>query len=216
MHCFGEVFLESRTDFNKPGYDDRDEKVKWMRDAYPKAFLERCVFGAYTEDIDGVGFKIFPSQIQGRPELIGALNALRNVKIIHLSRKNYLESYVSLKMAQSTGNYGIKDPSKRSTKTLILDPKETEQAFTKLDDDYSWGKKFFSSSPSIEIDYQDLVLSRSETLAKVLSFIGVAKEELVTDKVKQEVRPMHEVIMNYAELKAYFSKTKWSGFFQDE
>ncbi|MDA7836629.1 sulfotransferase [Salibacteraceae bacterium] len=211
--CFGELFVRSRIGFSVESFDNFNPDLLEMRDSKPELFLNEYVFSPYKKEVHSVGFKLFPEQIDSNEIVWNWLSDNSKLKVIHLERSNRFAAFCSQKMAQKTGKYGINDKNQRLNETLILDPLECLQYFELREQMEQKGIEFFANHDVLKLDYEDLDHNIDETLAKILNFLGVAHTGLKTDKLKQEVRPLTEVVENYAELKKYFAETKWLNLF---
>src|SRR5262249_41952505 len=60
----GELFIPSRIGFNYVGFDGSPAALRTFRDEHPNEFLDGYIFGSYSDDIQAVGFKLFPEQIE--------------------------------------------------------------------------------------------------------------------------------------------------------
>jgi hypothetical protein len=68
----------------------------------------------------------------------------------------------------------------------------------------------------IQWTYEDLAAAPEEHLQQAQQFPGIAVCDLRISSVKQEVRPLSEVIENYGELREYFAATEWEYLFEDQ
>ncbi len=63
--------------------------------------------------------------------------------------------------------------------------------------------------------YEELAAAPEEQLKQAQEFLGVTVCDLKVKLIKQEVRPLREVIENYEELRTFFAGTRWDYLFSD-
>ncbi len=214
---FGELFTANSVGFNIKDYDNHSIKAHALRNKYPVEFLDRYVFSSYRDDIRAVGFKLLVEHMDNdRFRCIWQwLDQHRELKIIYLARQNLLATYTSLLIAIKDGKFGIKDKSERSTTTININPKECLAEFQKKKYYNEEIKKCIKHHEVMEIIYEDLATEPYGYLKKFQKFIGVDICDLEISKVKQETRPLLEVIENYDELCRYFKQTEWEYLFDE-
>ena len=64
----------------------------------------------------------------------------------------------------------------------------------------------------LDITYEELTADLDAGMARVQQFLGVPPKRLAISTVKQEVRPLSEVIANYGELRKAWAGTRWAAF----
>lgn len=102
--CFREVFNYSMDflGYHVEGYDNFSSADKDLRDSDYEAFLRQRIYCRHPESTRAVGFKIAYTHFWGFTELRERLAEDAELRVIHLGRRNYLRSLVSLKIAQRT------------------------------------------------------------------------------------------------------------------
>lgn len=142
----------------------------------------------------------------------------KNITIIHLTRKNYLEAFVSQKIGEKTKQWS---ESKWKTHNLSIEDKrvtlnfeECEQTFDKIKSYEEDTLERFNAHPYIEVDYKDLSKNKESTLSSILKQFSLPQEEVEVVNKKQNSEPLEDLIENYKELKQKFASTKWSYLFQ--
>jgi LPS sulfotransferase NodH len=136
----------------------------------------------------------------------------KNIKIIHLSRSNILEKYVSLFRALKSDKWTQTNNDNDKT-TIKIVPKDCLEFFKNYEMEKKKYTLFFSNHKTLNVDYNELYLKKEETCNRILEFIGVSKQTLSSNMKKQNNSPLFESIENYDEIKDYFKNTKWSVFF---
>ena len=128
-----------------------------------------------------------------------------NTFMIHLMRKNLLNSYVSLKIAQSTGIWISRRPDEERTLSQIsIDASDAEQFVRVRASQISWARAFFSGSNYREVLYEDIQAS-SHACAHVIVQMKIHEnnpsEFPVESAIKKQIRPLNsELILNYDEV----------------
>lgn len=145
-------------------------------------------------------------------------------KFILLERKNKLEQFVSLKIASETGSFAYT----KTTERIVVYPK---QFLHYLNNNRSFYSDFRGSTQGYKnVYYEDLCSNFEETIEDINDYLGVRQDpreqgkwgeswfrtknkETGHDKkeirhakgiyLKQETRPMKDVIINYEDVKEY-------------
>ena len=216
---FSEVFLERYIQFKNPGYDDYSRKMYFLRKRYPIEFLERQIFTSYRDEFEVVGFKVFPEQLDNQhfSSIWDWLEQHTDVKIIFLTREDLLAYYTSYAIALKTGTWGInvKNAKKRKQKIsrIHIDHKKCMESFQqrKAYNDYALSR--CKNHEVLKVTYEEVTSDLNGSIHTIQEFLGLDPRELEVTSVKQQVRPLSDVISNYQELKDKFSSTEWSYLF---
>jgi len=206
--AFGELFVKSRIGHMVSGFNNHSKALHYLRSKDPVRFLEEHAYSSFPENISSVGFKIFPDQLERKDAapLLPWLNENKDVKIIILTRNNLLDVHCSLAIANKTGVFGIRKESDRQMVTINVDIHKAEAEFKRRKAGHQRAREKFVDHEVIELAYEDIIEQPTEEFKKIQSFIGVTLTQLHVPTVKQETRPLSEVIENYDEL-----KIKWKG-----
>ena len=212
---FGELFIPPQIGFFIEGYDNNSVKLLALRNKYPIEFIERYVFPSYRDDIRAVGFRLFPDQVDNeRLRCVWQwVKEHKDLKIIHLERRNLLATYTSLLIAKTDGYFAIEDKAKRSKTTIAIDPKACLETFRKRKQYSQEIKKCIENHEVLELSYEKMTVDPQGYLKNIQEFLGVDVCDLGIDTVKQEVRPLPTVIQNYDELRQRFLGTEWEYLF---
>lgn len=215
MKSFAEVFTPDLITFNYSGYDNKSIPLIKYRDKHPISFLEDVIFNGQDDNIEAVGFKVFPDQIvKSRFECVWEwISNNEDVSLIMLNRENSLKTLCSVQIAKKTGVWGIKDASKRPTLTLKLSPKQCEKFFEKRERYGDLVREKFKHSNLLEINYETFSENIPYYLLKSQEHMGLNPVEFPVNDIKKEVRPLKEIITNYNHLEKYFTNTRWENFF---
>ncbi len=119
-------------------------------------------------------------------------------KFIVLERRNKLEQFVSSRIATQTGNFAY-------TKTTDKIEVGLNQFFFFLNKNRSLYSHFRNSTQDYKnIYYEDLRDNFEGTVRDINDYLGIRQIDLLAgDLLKQETRPMKDVIINYEDVKEY-------------
>jgi len=173
-----------------------------------------------------VGFKILYGQLEdsygemhGVPDIADVRQCLKrsdDLKIIHLKRRNKLATIASLMLAIETRRFLIHDPQDRETERQVEIPIDScEWHFNKIIRHEEQYDDFFAAHRKLDIFYEALVAQPKRAGDQILEFLGVPARPLHSRLIKQNIRPLNDLIANYAELKAYFANTPWAKYFTE-
>jgi len=182
-----------------------------------QVFLSSLLFGSYPTQIKCAGFKYHLYHGARLPELREYLHRQKEIKIVHLIRKNYLHMLVSEKLAQSSCQWELKDKTanKAHDITIILQKSECEKKFLRYKEQEQEAATMFAGHDLLAVYYQDLVDHQKSTLDGIQEFLGIERKLLSSPLKKQRERRLSEVIENYTSLKNSFKGTRWSTFFDE-
>lgn len=136
------------------------------------------------------------------------------LKVIHLKRRNRLQNLISHRIANVTKEYILFNPNKRVNDIQIeLTPEECETEFSRIAELEKHYDALFAHHPMLEVWYENLYADTQGEGKRILQFMGMKQRRLQEQTVKQNIRPVTEVVKNYQALKAYFAGTIWEGIF---
>jgi LPS sulfotransferase NodH len=135
----------------------------------------------------------------------------KNLKVIHIKRKNKLSICLSHVRALRSGKWRLV----KSKETVFLDPEECLQHFKTVERNEEKFDAMFAGHPIKEIAYEEMVKNKEKQLREVQEFLNVENQDgLVSDVRKQNTLGLENSIVNFQELKEEFRDTKWSAFFE--
>lgn len=119
--CFREVFnrVGGFIQFDVEGYDNFSARAMSLRSRDPIRFLEEHIFCRHPEEVCAVGFKFHYRQFWGHSGLRERLLEDREIRVLHLRRRNLLRTLVSLKLARATGVF-LDDTRRKVTPANLL------------------------------------------------------------------------------------------------
>lgn len=233
VYMFGELFNEHEDDRRKAfasglrGCSVAERRGMsesgFYRDGQDGAqFLRDFVFYEHYWQPVAVGFKLFYHQARdtgGARRAWEYLIAHKDIHVIHLVRRNMLESMLSLRIAFQTNEWAsLTTEAPAPTEPLAplhFSPQECEGYFTETGKSQQWARAAFSDHPSIEVEYEgDLCRRFQATMHRVQDFLGVPRRRSRRLLRKQARRRPAEQISNYAELKAHFAPTPYARWFE--
>ena len=150
------------------------------------------------------------------PKVLDYLQAHRDIKIIHMKRRNRLRSLVSGKIAAHTKQFKLVD-KKQPVKDIQLELsiKECAWIFERVEQFERKYEEIFRDHQYSEVYYEDLVAHRERECNRLLEYLGARRRPLKTRLLKQNKRSLPEVVRNYDALKSHFAGTEWGVYFED-
>lgn len=231
IYMFGEVFNENEEDrqhsFRLGLNNCRTAKrlgvseARFYREDQPGGrFLRNFVyFRRYWSPV-AVGFKLFYNQASDGPakDAWDYLASNKRIRVIHLTRRNLLETFVSLQLAFQTNEWARPKGTAASRvarpEPLHLKPQEYENFFNRIITQRQWARDMFKAHLVLEIEYEQDVCRRFQlTMHKIQDFLEVPRREAQEMLEKQGRGDISERVSNYEELKNYFAKTQYAEMF---
>ncbi|MDT0650821.1 sulfotransferase [Autumnicola edwardsiae] len=168
--------------------------------------------------IKQVGFKLFYNHPYDQDQDVwDIIEADRDIRIIHLTRRNYLRSYLSEKIGEKTKKWteSIHKPDNLliQDKKVTLDYEECQRIFERTQQNEINTRKRFRNHDFIEVAYEDLQENKEEVLSKIFGFLGVSFIVEEVPNKKQNPERISDLLINYKDLKAQLAKTQWRDFF---
>ncbi|MFT7463849.1 MAG: LPS sulfotransferase NodH [Pseudohongiellaceae bacterium] len=139
----------------------------------------------------------------------------QDLRLIHITRANKLEMFLSLRQAGLSKAWNSKAGS-YSPDQIHLDGEECERFFSTTASREDTYTEFFRDHSVMSVSYGDLTRDTEPCLARVQQFLNLRHSSLASPLEKQGRRAMVDVIANYGELKMRFSGTRWEQYFRDE
>lgn len=178
------------------------------------------VFSNYKDNVQAVGFKIHYNHPvdDDSGEIWRRLDAMDDLHVIHLKRKNILRSYVSGKIALKLNLFQIRNANQRpelEDRRVACTVEELRENFEKT---RNWEIEFakrFADKPYIETVYEELVANTEGEFAKLCDFLRIPYAAPQTRLKRLNPEKISDLIENYDDLKAAFAGTEWADFFED-
>jgi LPS sulfotransferase NodH len=200
--AYGELF-QDELHARRTGFRARHEMYETGTDG--ASFLANAIFRESDDDeILAVGFKLFYTQAR-EP---GARSAWRyladrtDLCIIHLTRDNALDAFVSLCEAQASGRWHVESAETPPVAASIrIDPAKCLEFLDSLYAYREWVRQAFQAHELLEVSYErHLVADFNTTVREVQTFLGVPALPLPALLRKQGTRPIEARVSNCAEI----------------
>jgi hypothetical protein len=194
-----------------------DGVLRSIRERDPVGFLKEFVWR--PGDRRAAGFKGKYEELL-RPEYTEVLEYIRRdpeIRIIHLWRDNLLERYVSQYLAVNVfGLYNVvQGTDLPPARSVSLTPEECRADFQRTERRRAKFQTWLANHQVLELTYEELVASPTDTLAQVQKCLDVQELPLDTKTVKMRTGSLRETIANYEELAAAFRGTQYERFFTE-
>ena len=205
------------------------EKIEWGTKDFPSwlgagytyrrdpvAFLEEYIYRPLPSSIQALGFKLFyyHSHEPGREALWEHLQQRKDLYVLHIIRRNILQTHLSRALAARSGQWvSVVEESQREEPIFL----PIEECRTQFELTRKWEnefKDFFSKSRVMEVYYEDLAADYVQVMNKVQRFLGLPIQPVAPLTFRQSHRPMREIIANFDQLRQAFRGTEWEGFFE--
>ena len=167
--------------------------------------IYKSYFSKKLRRIKASGFKLFYTHPEdgNNEEMLQLVEQLNDPLIIHLTRRDKLNTLVSWKIALMTDTWGLKQGTPRipiEKKKITIEPGEALKFFydiTKHEHDI---EQRFREKDYVHIIYEDLIGHPEETLMPILKRLDVPAIPLKTSFIKSNPEPLQDLIINYQEL----------------
>lgn len=226
VRCFGEVA--------KPSYP----QDRWAIDLLSK--VTNCTPEALTSlherslsdfvfrvlyDLPGAqcgGFKFFYEhrQYPAAERLWQQLAEDPTIRVVHLTRGNLLDMFLSLVYARRTDVWvaprqdGGEDAG-NDNEDVTLDALDCQEFFDGYARDREHARRDFVEHPFLEVTYEELSNNPHEVVNSVRRFVGVPELQDYTPPLsKQAKRAAADKITNFRQLAAHFERGKWGYLFK--
>jgi len=179
------------------------------------------VFSRHPFFIKAVGFKIHYDHPADNYHcgIWDDLKAMENLRVIHLTRKNILRSYLSEKIAKESGVWATKNSAgttgnRMGNKAMVdFSVEELTNVFEKTQAYEQTAVEMFTGHPILDMHYEALANNPETEINRVADFLNIPHFHPRTKLKKQNPRKLSDMIFQYHELKDAFSNTPWQDFF---
>jgi len=158
VFCYGEIFNNKEVrDWDIPFVLRSPFELK-RKNENPVEYVKGKIFGEYPTDVKAVGFKLFYHHARKgkEDEVWEYLRNKKQIKIIHIVRKDLLRALVSHALAKETGKFVNKSGKKSGIRKITLDSNECESYFEKTAKNIREFDEFFSEHSVLKIFYENL------------------------------------------------------------
>jgi hypothetical protein len=193
-----------------------EQILKGIRDRDPVHFLEDFVFEAGSKRAAGMKLKYEELLLPRWEPVLARLRERTDVRVIHLTRENLLDRYLSQHVAvHVTKVYNVQQGPVPPPVRVRLDPDACAEDFSRTTEREALLRSMFAAHEVLEITYEQLVDSQESTLRAVQAFLGVEPIELEPTTKKLRAQSIAESVENFDELARRFVGTPYARFFED-
>ncbi len=203
-------------------YVYRPHSLLQQRRADARAFLNEVIYRDAMPPIAAVGFKLFYRH--GRGDGNGnpwpVLRERRDVRIIHLLRRNPIASFLSteriLRHEPHVEMRTARRPDARANgaakhggERVVVDVERFRAYLAAYESDLLTLTEEFPDRAILELTYEDMSANASEVIDSVLDFLGVARWPLRLQTERQSEGDVVKEIANLDEVAAAHWGTRW-------
>jgi len=183
----------------------------------PNAFLQAEVFRRWPRRYEAIGFKLFYYHARERrfSEVWNYLRDDRDVRVVHMRRRNILKQYLSLRIAHATDVWSVTTTPVHEPAAIRLDAEECGRHFKFVRDAEAACARIFEYHHVLDVFYEELAEHQDRAMASVQDFLGLRREKLRTTLVRQRKPALPRAIANFEDLRGAFIGTQWEPFFHD-
>ena len=189
-----------------------------LRREDPIGYLNEFFAQPFGRLVTHLGFRLFYGHARqnGEGAIWARLRRMKDLRVVHLQRRNLLSSLLSLKIAlQSKVWMRPKGQQVMHYQPLSLDFDECVEYFRAREQNIKEAKRYYRRTATLDLFYEDLASDEEREVEGVLQFLGLESQALTNRILKQNHQKNTELILNYAHLETSFRGTKWHHFFED-
>lgn len=206
--CYGEVFKLSKPPYKLPGgywAYSRSSTTNRIRAALlPRASFREYLNRLYSrQQYRAVGFKLMMSHCKSKP-VLWPLIRQHEVKAVLVTRRNVLKTLVSRLVAAASGVYHVSAslPVKTAVanwagQMIVVNPATIIQDLDTIARQPVEWRSFLERMEFMELVYEDYVRDQLSWNAKVLDFLGVPRQPLMSDLKKVNPDELRNLVSNY-------------------
>lgn len=221
INCHGEVFKLGKAPYALPGgywaYTRLDNSHRLKAALLPQRSVEAFLAQLYGQRGNhAVGFKLMLNQCEARPYL-WPLVVQHRVKVVLVTRSNFLKTLVSRQTAAITGVYHVSAslPAKSAVanwvaRPVVVDAKTIVQDLDAIAQEVIDWKTLLGPLESTELVYEDYVQDQPNLNARVLDFLKVPKRVLDSDLKKVNPDRLRTLVANYDEIAEVVRRSPYS------
>jgi len=211
INCHGEVFKLGKSPYALPGgywaYTRLDGSHRLKAGLLPQRSFRDFLAQLYGQrDKRAVGFKLMLNQFEARPYL-WPLVMQHHVKVILVTRRNFLKTLVSRQTAATSGVYHVSAslPAKAAVtnwvaRPVVIDAKTVVQDLDTIAQEVIEWKSRLGQLEFFELIYETYVQDQPNLNAMVLDFLEVPKRVLDSDLKKVNPDRLRNLVANYDEI----------------
>ena len=217
IEAYGEIFRDSAClDWDHTGYF-QSPAMRSLVQQNPVRFVGERVLGRYPSGTDAVGFKLFYYHARDgvQASVWPFLQQQKDLKVIHLKRRNLLQTHLSRKRAALSDRWVNTSAHADDLSAIQLDYDACLEDFVQTRTWEEEADRYFAGHPSLEVHYESLAADYRAETHRIQTFLGVEPHPVAPSTFQQARQPLSAMIANYTELRARFRGTAWEQFFTD-
>ena len=185
---------------------DYDKRLRAYRDAEPQRFLYDIVFDPQGRRC--VGFKLKTDEVflPAYRTVHDLVAADRDIKIIHLIRRNLIDQYVSHRVVETTGVLFLRPNDKRpEVQPFAVDIEHFAAFVVDVNKRQRAADRLYRKHRNFSIAYEDIVAPESTALDDLQTFLGIDNRSL-SSNTNKILRNNQELVLNLDEVEAAYAE----------
>ena len=147
-------------------------------------------------------FKCNAEQLKNFDDVPEFLEA-NNYKRISTRRKNTVKQFISYQIALEKREW----INVKTTETICLNVKTLLADLNKMKNEYKKCDELFKNLNTLEIFYEDMSKDYQQQMNRIFSFLNLEQQQVKPTTIKQESRPLKDIIENYVDVKRILEDT---------
>jgi len=177
------------------------------------ATVERTFRARVPRRVTAAGCKVFYYHPLGDRSgaLWRELDAIRDLHVVHLRRRNVLRTIVSREIAAQRDEWLQTRPQEAvpaDLKRVSMSVEQVRAGVERIQRLETEAVERFASRPLLEVSYEALVSSPAEEFGRITHFLGVAAAAPTGKTFRQNPEPLADLLANYDELRDAFRGTQ--------
>ena len=172
------------------------------------------VFQPESKATEAVGFKVFYNHLTD--DEWQKFLACKDLKIIHLIRRNRLRTVISLEIAFKTGQWtqsSKANPSEIKVKRLMMDPSKLIRRLEQIEEGEATARARFQDRQILEVIYEELIKSPTSVFESVGIYLGVNGIDPGQIRLRrQNPETLQQLIINYEEVAAALRNSRFEEY----
>ena len=172
------------------------------------------VFQPESKATEAVGFKVFYNHLTD--DEWQKFLACKDLKIIHVIRRNRLRTVISLEIAFKTGQWtqsNKANPSEIKVKRLMMDPSKLIRRLEQIEEGEATARARFQDRQILEVIYEELIKSPTSVFESVGIYLGVNGIDPGQIRLRrQNPETLQQLIINYEEVAAALRNSRFEEY----
>jgi len=146
------------------------------------------------------------------------LDAIRDLHVVHLRRRNIVRTVVSREIAAQRDEWLQTRPQEAvpaELKRVSMSVEQVSGGIERIQRLENEAVERFASRPLLEVSYEALVSSPAEEYRRITEFLGVTAVDPVGKTLRQNPEPLAALLTNYDELQEAFRGTPVEAWLDD-